>query len=301
MQGSVTLSRRLPPLNSLKCFEAAGRLLSFTRAADELNVTQAAVSHQIKIIEEYIGTPLFVRFGRNLALSEEGSELLPVVARAFAQVAGAVDAVRDKQPKVRIRLPPSFAANWLSPRLHLFRAGYPDIELSFYHGNTPVDFDTEDLDLAVTYGNGDWGDVKVSRLLTLSFFPVCCPGFMTNDKPLTDIENLRYYTLLHDSSCEYWSEWLKLTALDEINPNRGILIDDTNVLTKTVIDGQGVAMGSEAFVQEHLVSGRLVKPFDIELRTKLAYYLVCPTSRPMNHSVNAFMEWLITEGEEAAA
>ncbi len=290
------MSRRLPPLNSLKCFEAAGRLLSFTRAAKELNVTQAAVSHQIKVIEEYLGVSLFIRYPRKLVLSEQGKALLPDIIEAFDRVSIAIGAV-SKEPSsnmISVRLAPSFAARWLSPRLKYFWLQYPEIDLCLYHAHPPVDFEREEIDIAVTYGKGDWAGVVADPLLSLDFFPVCSPAFMQNDKPLTDIENLRYYSLLHDASYECWNEWLKLARLTNINANKGTIIDDTNVLIQAAIDGQGIALGSTTFVEEYLENGKLVKPFEVVLRNEFAYYIVCPQKHLQNPAVKAFKEWLLS-------
>lgn len=290
------MGRQLPPLNSLKSFEAAGRLLSFTAAAGELNVTQAAISHQIKVIEEYLGVPLFNRYPRRLTLTEQGRALLPEVIEAFDRVSQAVAAI-NRQPysnDLSVRLAPSFAAKWLSPRLKYFWLQYPEVDLRLYHAHAAVDFEREDIDIAVTYGKGDWSGVVVDKLLSLDFFPVCSPSFLTNDKPLTDIRNLRYYALLHDANYECWQEWLALAGIDDIAANRGTIIDDTNVLIQAAIDGQGIALGSTTFVEDLLESGRLVKPFEVTLVNEFAYFVVYPEKHLQNPAVRAFKEWLLS-------
>jgi len=290
------MKRRLPPLNSLKCFEAAGRLLSFTQAAQELNVTQAAVSHQIKVIEEFLGIDLFIRYPRRLALTEQGKALLPEVMEAFDKVSSAVRALQKTQSShvISVRLAPSFAAKWLSPRLKYFWQQYPGIDLQLYHAHPSVDFNREDIDIAVTYGKGDWPGVVSEPLLSLDFFPVCTPAFLSNDKPLTDINNLKYYTLLHDADYQIWGAWFKLAGLQDIETRRGTIIDDTNVLVQAAVDGQGVALGSTTFVDDLLESGRLVKPFDITLQNDSAYHVVCPKSHLEKPAVKAFRDWLLS-------
>jgi len=290
------MARRLPPLNSLKCFEAAGRLLSFTRAAQELNVTQAAVSHQIKLLENDLAVELFIRYPRRLALTEQGKALLPEVMEAFDKVSSAVRALQRTQSSqaISVRLAPSFAAKWLSPRLKYFWQHNPGIDLQLYHAHPPVDFSREDIDIAVTYGSGDWPGLISEALLSLDFFPVCTPAFLDNDKPLTDINNLRYYTLLHDADYQIWSDWFKLAGLDDIDTRRGTIIDDTNVLMQAAVDGQGVALGSTTFVDELLESGRLVKPFDLTLKNDSAYHVVCPKSHLEKPAVKAFRDWLLS-------
>lgn len=289
------MARQLPPLNSLKNFEAVGRLLSFTRAAKELNVTQAAVSHQVKVIEEYLGVALFERYPRQLALTEQGKALLPEVIEAFDKMSTAIGTVQ-KEPSnnmVSVRLAPSFAAKWLSPRLKYFWLQYPEIDLCLYHAHPSVDFDREDIDIAVTYGKGNWPGVKSDLLLSLDFFPVCTPAFMSNDKPLSDINNFKYYTLLHDANYECWADWIKLAGIGEVNSSKGTIIDDTNVLIQAAVDGQGIAMGSTTFVQDLLDAGKLIKPFDITLVNEFAYYIVYPQAHLKNPSVKAFKNWLI--------
>ena len=294
------MPRRLPPLNSLKSFEAAGRLLSFTRAANELNVTQAAVSHQIKLIEDFLGLSLFIRYPRQLALTEQGRSLLPEVIEAFDKVSNAIGAISQEPSSkvISVRLAPSFAAKWLSPRLKYFWLQHPEIDLCLYHAHPAVEFDREQIDIAVTYGKGDWPGVVADPILSLDFYPVCTPAFMSNDRPLSNINNLRYYSLLHDANYECWSDWLKLAGLQQINANKGTIIDDTNVLIQAAVDGQGVALGSSAFVQDLLDSGRLIKPFDITLVNEFAYYVVCPEAHLKNPSVQAFKDWLLDLGDD---
>jgi len=294
------MSRRLPPLNSLKSFEAAGRLLSFTRAAHELNVTQAAVSHQIKLIEGFLDVTLFVRTPRKLVLTEQGRALLPDIIEAFDKLSNAIGAVRQEPSSkmISVRLAPSFAAKWLSPRLKYFWLQHPEIDLCLYHAHLAVEFDREEIDIAVTYGKGDWPGVVADPILSLDFYPVCTPAFMANDRPLSNIDNLRYYSLLHDANYECWSDWLKLAKIEDINANKGTIIDDTNVLIQAAVDGQGVALGSTTFVQDLLDSGKLVKPFDITLVNEFAYYVVCPEAHLENPSVQAFKNWLLALTEK---
>ncbi len=291
------MQRRLPPLNSMKCFEAAGRLLSFTDAAKELNVTQAAISHQIKVIEEFLDVPLFNRYPRRIVLTEQGKALLPTVTEVFDKLSIAVESISEEQSSnmVNVRLAPSFAAKWLSPRLKYFWKKHPEINVNLYHAHPAVDFEREDVDIAVTYGRGKWSNVISEPLLSLDFFPVCCPRFMENDKPLTDIDNLRYYTFLHDANYECWAEWIVLAGVDDIVSNKGTIIDDTNVLIQAAIDGQGVALGSAVFVEDHLKSGRLIKPFDITLQNDFAYHVVSTEQKLLNPAVQAFKDWLLNQ------
>ena len=146
------------------------------------------------------------------------------------------------------------------------------------------------IDVAVTYGNGDWPDVVADPVLSLDFFPVCCPAYMDGESALTDPADLRNYTLLHDADYKNWSDWLSLAGLDDIDPERGTIMDDTNVLTQAAIDGLGVALGSTSFVKDHLESGRLVKPFELTLEHEFAYFVVCPQEHLNEPTVRAFKE-----------
>lgn len=290
---------RLPPLTSLRAFEAAGRHLSFTKAAAELAVTQAAISHQVKALETHLGVALFTRLPRKLELTKEGSTLLPVVSACFNQISDSVAGLKQDTAGsvITVRLAPSFAAKWLSPRLEDFRRQHPDIDLALKHSNAPVDFAREDIDLAVTYGKGDWPGVAADPVLILDFFPVCCPAFMEGDHPLTRPDSLRYYALLHDADYRNWTDWLELAGLDDIDPKRGTVVDDTNVLIQAAIDGLGIALGSTSFVKDHLDAGRLVKPFDPVLYSDFAYHVVCPKEHLERSEVRAFKEWLLTQAD----
>jgi LysR family glycine cleavage system transcriptional activator len=291
------MARKLPSLHSLRAFEAAARHLSFTRAADELFVTQAAISHQVRGLEDYLGHSLFKRLPRNLTLTDQGAALMPVLADAFDDMANAI--VSLKQEKVgsllNVRLASSFAAKWLSPRLKEFRRLHPEIDLCLFHAHNAVDFEREDIDLAVTYGRGDWKGVESTALITLDFFPVASPTWLANNGPLTTPEQLLNVTLLHDTSPYYWNGWLRQAGVKGINSQRGITIDDTNVLIQAAIDGQGVTLGSTLFVEDHLASGRLVTVFDEVLITDYSYYVVCPKAHLQRADVRAFKDWLLAQ------
>lgn len=295
MYGIEAMPRHLPPMTSLKAFEAAGRHLSFTIAARELGVTQAAVSHQIKSLEEQLGAPLFKRLPRKLELTAAGSRLLRSASTAFDEISNALAAI-DSNADTRslvVRLPPTFAARWLLPRLKSFSTQHPEIDLRITHSNLPVDFAVEDIDLAITWGDGKWTGVDAQPVLQLDFFPVCAPDYQRADAPLTDLNNLAHYSLLHDAGYDNWQAWLDAAGVKDINVRRGTVIDDTNVLIRAAIDGQGIALCSSTFIEEHLDSGRLIRPFEQTLHTDLAYYAVCPDSHLRRPPVHAFRSWLI--------
>jgi LysR family glycine cleavage system transcriptional activator len=289
--------RRVPSLNSLRSFEAAGRNLSITRAAEELAVTQAAVSHQVKALENHLGVKLFRRLPRQLILTAAGDQLLPVVSESLDRISQTVEAIRKNAcvESLTVRLAPSFAAKWLSPKLGSFVSAHPAISLAFKHSNEPTDFERTDIDLAITYGHGQWRDLVVEKILSLDFFPVCAPGYVRDAHPLTDIDNLRHYTLLHDASYDNWAAWLNLAGAGLVDARHGTILDDTNVLIQAALDGQGIALGSGIFVADLLESGRLVRLFDVALEDNYAYYIVCPESHLQRPAVSAFRQWILAE------
>lgn len=295
----MPVHRRLPPLTSLRAFEAAGRHLSFTRAAEELTVTQAAISHQVKALEEHLGVALFLRLPRQLELTKAGKILLPVVRDAFDRIGASVTQLNKDvaSSALTVKLAPSFAAKWLSPRLDDFRRKHPKIDLSLTLANEPADFQRQAVDIAITYGKGDWRGVVSERILSIDFFPVCSPQLMNGDNPITTPEDLAACTLLHDTDHVAWSDWLELAGIENVDAQRGTVVDDTNVLMQAAIDGLGVALGSEHFVADRLASGRLVKPFDITLHSDYAYYVVCPKKNLRRPEVAEFQAWLMEQSK----
>ena len=293
------MQRRLPPLTSLRAFEAAGRHLSFTAAAAELGVTQAAISHQVKALEAYLGNPLFVRLPRKLELTPAAATLLPVLQDSFDAIRRTVDELMrdEEQASITVAVAPSFAARWLSPRLDDFMRRYPQFELDLKHSNGPVDFATQAIDVAVTYGRGDWPGVVCERILEIDFFPVCAPAYLQGSDALTEPDKLGRHTLLHDSDRRNWKAWLTLAGAGGVDGSRGPVVDDTNVLIKAAVDGIGIALGSMHFVRDHLEDGRLVRPFETTLTSEFAYYVVCPNAQLKRPKVHAFWSWLVAQAE----
>ncbi|KAB2825203.1 transcriptional regulator GcvA [Aliivibrio finisterrensis] len=291
------MSRRLPPLNSLRVFEAAARHLSFTRAAEELFVTQAAVSHQIKALEEFLGLKLFRRRNRSLLLTEEGQSYFLDIKEIFSSLSEATDKVLERSAKgaLTISLPPSFAIQWLVPRLSDFNNQEPDIDVRI----KAVDMDegslTEDVDVAIYYGRGNWPGLRVELLYQEQLLPLCSPQVLLNEKPLATIDDLRFHTLLHDTSRKDWKLFVKQFELAGMNVNHGPIFSHSTMVLQAAAHGQGIALGNNVLAQPELDAGRLVAPFEEVLISKNAFYLVCSEKQADTGRIATFREWILSK------
>ena len=292
-------NRRIPPLNALKDFEAAARHLSFTLAAAELNVTQAAVSHQVKSLEEYLQVPLFRRLTRKLVLTEEGRRLLPSLTSAFDEMERAVRALERSRntPVLNVTVTPAFSSKWLVSRLGRFWSAHPEIDVRLHHSIQTADFERDEVDIGVRSGKGDWTGLVSERLLTIDLVPVCSPELLEGKPGLKVPADLKYHTLLHEDDYSAWIQWLSMAGVKDIDPCRGPLIDDPNVLLSAAADGRGVAMGSRSLVEGDLASGRLVQPFDLTVETPIAYHVVYRPGALKQAKVKAFRDFLMEEAK----
>ena len=290
------MTLRLPPLTALRAFEAAGRHLNFTRAAEELHVTQAAVSHQIKLLERHLGQALFRRAGRTLALTGPGRALLPALGEAFGRIAEAVEGLgaAERDSALSVTLRPYFAMKWLAPRLGRFWQACPRIALGLHHSIEAVDFAREDVDLAVLWGRGDWPGVAAEVLLGGALAPVCSPALLEGPRALESVGDLRHHNLLHEETRELWTRWLAAAGAEDVVAAHDTIVDDTNVRLEAAVDGQGVALGWIPLLGEELASGRLVRPFAPALEG-YAYYVVTPPGGLARPKVRAFRDWLFEE------
>lgn len=299
------MSRRLPPLNSLRAFEAAARHGSFARAADELAVTPAAVSQQIRLLEADLAIDLFRRLPRGLVVTEAAKRALPELGKGFAHLARAVEDVRGGSlagPLI-VSAIPSFATLWLVPRLGGFIASYPDIEVTVRGELRNVDFAREDVDLGIRYGKGIYPGLDTRLLLTEEVFPVCAPSLLSGPKPLRRIDDLRHHTLLHDRQLSgeepslYWQHWLRHAGATGFDGDRGPGFTDYTMIIEACRGGMGVALGRSGLCADDLGSGRLVRPFTQSRPADYAYYDVVPDGHVANPRVRVFRAWL----EEEAA
>ncbi len=289
---------RLPPLKPLPAFEAAARLLSFTEAAEELYVTQAAISHQIKQLEDALGVRLFRRLNRALLLTEEGQAFATAVRQSLAQIAAAADRVKrqDATGALNVSCLPSFASAWLVPRLAKFRALHPEIDIRLAADYELTDFTVEDIDLAIRWGTGGYDDLHEIRLMTEEVFPVCSPRLLQDpNRPLVSPSDLQYHTLLHDDIRTDWRVWLKAAQVEGVNPDKGPRYNFSNLVLQAAIAGEGVALGRSAIAHDALEQGLLVKPFDFSIPSDYAYWIVCPKDRADHPKIRAFTAWLLDE------
>jgi len=299
--------RRLPPLNALRAFEAAARLGSFSRAAEELHVTPAAISHQVKGLEEFLGVALFVRLARGLRLTDEGRAFLPELTRGFDHLARAGERLRDRgiEGLLTVSVVPSFAQRWLIPRLPGFRALYPDIDIRFELTPKLADFIDDGVDVGVRYGFGSYPGLRSLRFLEEDVVPVCNPTLLSGPRPLRQWEDLRTHTLIHGytdlipEAWISWAPWLKWARVSGIEPTRGLHFNDGAVALQAAVDGLGVAIGRTALVSNDLRDGRLVEPFPGARRpADFAYYVVAPEATADQPKVRAFMDWVVETGTQ---
>ena len=296
------MARGIPPLKALPVFEAAARHLSFTLAAEELHVTQAAISHQVKGLEDWLGVALFHRYNRRLALTESGQAYQPPIREALDLIVRATERVasRDETGVLTVSVLASFAATWLLPRLKLFRAAHPEIDVRIDAEDGLIDFVNDDADIAIRYGHGDYPGLRTDRFLTEDIFPVCSPRLLEGAHPLRRPEDLRHHTLLHDYKRDDWTRWLLAAGVDGIDPTRGPSFNFANLVLDAAIAGDGVALGRSAIAAQALADGRLIKPFDVSLPTAFAYYVVAPEATADRPKVMAFREWLLAEAKKSA-
>ena len=288
----------LPSLNGLRAFEASARLLSFTLAAAELNVTQAAISHQIKRLEEQLNVQLFVRQNRALLLTRAAQDYLPAVRAAFEDLRRATERLvrPERQRVLTVSTIPSLAAKWLVPRLINFQEAYPDIEVRISTSMREVDLRGEGIDLAIRHGKGDWPGLRADWLMDEDWFPVCSPALLAGNRPLRRPADLADHTLIHvEHYKQAWSLWLAAAgAPAEIAERRGLTFDLIMVALQAAIDGVGVALAGTSFVEVDIAAGRLVAPFDMALPHKEGgFYVVAPEETADQPAITLFRAWLL--------
>jgi LysR family transcriptional regulator, glycine cleavage system transcriptional activator len=311
------MASRLPPLNALKAFEAAARHLSVKKAAIELNVTPAAVSHQIRTLEEYLGIQLFHRYNRALELTDAARASLPKLREGFECLAQAVERLRAHQSGglLTVSAAPSFAARWLMPRLHRFIAAHPEVDVRVSARMRRVSVDgkgdvaeratveawLEDSDIALLYGRGNYPGLKVDKLLDLTVTPICSPKLLEGEHALKQPEDLAHHMLLHDDTGDlydneaFWGVWLKAAGLPDMDTKRGPHFSHAVLALEAALDAVGVVTTMPVLAAEELKAGRLVTPFNLHVPLVSAYYLVCEEGAASRPAVSLFRDWLLEE------
>lgn len=297
--------RHIPGLQSLKAFDASARHLSFTKAAQELNVTPAAVSHQIKELEEAIGVPLFQRTSRHMQLTRQGLILKPAIADALDGLTKALQRIRqtDNPKQVRVTASPSIAAKWLVPRIDRFLDSVPGADVRIDVSSSVLDFDRDDVDVAIRFGDGNYPGLQVDKMFHDVLFPVCSPAMLQRGKPLREPRDLLQHTLIH---LEYeaqgavwpnWRMWMLAAGVKDFNDTRGLHFSQTSLAIQAAIDGHGIALGDSTLVGDDIAAGRLVKPFELSLRSpaQFAYHLITLRDLAGRPMTKAFRDWIIAE------
>jgi LysR family glycine cleavage system transcriptional activator len=314
------MSGRLPPLNALKAFESAARHMSLKRAAQELSVTPAAISHQVKALEDYLGVKLFRRLNRALELTATARAALPKLRDGFDSLAQAVAAMRPQTDsgQVTVSAAPSFATRWLMPRLHRFFASHPEIDVRVsarmrlvarsgqdsVAERTTIDNWLEESDLAILYGHGDYPGVRVDKLLALTIAPICSPRLVHGENPLQRPQDLSHHTLLHDDTgtlydgVAFWDVWLRAAGVSDVDASRGSHFSHAVLALEAASDALGVVATFPLLAAAGLAAGRLILPFELQVPLQSAYYLVCSETAELRPAVAAFRDWLLAEAAQ---
>ncbi len=294
--------RRLPPLNALRAFEAAARHLNFSRAADELAVTPGAVSQQIQNLEDYVGASLFKRTPKGLLLTDAAQTALPALREAFdrlAEAASLLTAAVDGR-RLTVSVAPSFAAKWLVPRLGLFEAAHPQVDVWLSADMEVVDFALGEIDLAIRYGAGRYPGLEVVKLMSETVIPVTSPDYLEAN-PVHAPVDLGHHVLLHDGSpdaddsCPDWSMWLAARGIKGVDGTRGPRFNQSSLVIEAAAAGRGVALAKRALAQADLDAGRLVAPIQDATAVDFAYFVVHPKAKGRLPQVKAFVSWITAQ------
>lgn len=297
------MPKGLPPLNALRAFEAAGRHLSVTKAADELHVTAAAVSHQVKTLEEYLEVRLFRRSGNTLLLTDAGQACLPGLRAGFAELERAIDVLRehDRGGPLCLSVAPVFASRWLIPRLEAFHVAQPDIDVRISTTLSLADFERDGIDAAVRLGRGRYPGLAAHRLFGESVVPMCSPALVRGEHPLASPADLRHHVLLHfdwpatEQVTPDWAAWSSAIGVPGLDASRGPRFTQPDYAMQAATEGAGVVLGWRSLAEADLASGRLVIPFDLPLPMDVAFYLVYPEASAERAKLVRFREWLLRE------
>ena len=299
------MNDNLPPLSALRAFEAAARHTSFSKAAEELFVTPAAISHQIHALEQDLGVRLFHRLNRSIELSASGRVLLPGLVEAFAEIRASVRRLRahNDTGSLTMTASPSFAAKWLVLRLHRLQERCAEIDVRISATDEVVDLTKGDFDIAIRYGSGHYPGLDVELLFTNEVFPACGPQLLAKGPPLRTPDDLRHHALIHDQAIERdplvptWPMWLKAAGVKDVPPTAGLSFNNMSLALDAAIAGHGVVLAYSTIAAADIAAGRLVRLFSLALPDQFAYYIVTALGALERPKVRAFRDWLREEAD----
>ncbi len=294
-------------LNALRAFEAAARLLSFAAAASELHVTPSAISQQIRSLEDYLEMPLFFRSKVGITLTPQARDAYPTIRDGLEQLARGFERLRFSQHDrlVTLTVPPSFAAQWLLPRIDRFRQLHPDLEIRLDASDQLADFEAQGIDIGVRYGLGGYPGLASDKLFAERLVPVCSPKLLRCAEQ-ADEAWLARMTLIHDTTSEFdptfptWKQWLQARGMDNVDATRGLRINSSLLAIQAAIDGQGIALARTVIAERDVQAGRLITPLPQTQRTRCAYYVVHLPQALAHRKVQAVRDWLFAEAGSAA-
>ena len=290
---------RLPPLNALKAFEAAARHESFTRAAEELCVTQGAVSHQVKALEAELAIKLFNRERQRLIITEAGRDYLAVVRDALDRIAVGTERLLHRQSAgvLTVSTSPDFAAKWLVHRLGHFAEAHAGIDLRVSATMHHVYFAREDVDMAVRHGDDNWPGLDAVQLSAEQLFAICSPKLMSGRR-LARPADIVKFPLIHLDSRADWTKWLRVAGISDDNVRHGPVLNRASMVIDAAINGQGIALARTTLAAWDLINGRLVRPFAEALRLSKTYWIVCPKATSNVPKIVTFRDWLLAEAAQ---
>ena len=301
------MKRKLPPFTAVRAFEAAARHQSFKLAAEELHLTQSAISHQVKGLEEFLGVALFRRNGHGVELTPSGSHYVSDVSRALDRLSASTEHIAGVHAAglLKLRTTPAFASRWLMPRMSALRAAHPEIDVEVTTTTDPMHFPDDDTDVLIQYGTAPDDGLHIVPFLSSTRIPVCSPAFLKTNPGIRTPGDLARVTVLRDVVSDEWEAWLARAGATTARLN-GPRLAHCELTLRAAEEGQGVALGYIALIRRELTQGKLVKLFDIETEPKVIYAITCREARANHPRIAAFRNWVMIEaakddGEAAAA
>jgi LysR family glycine cleavage system transcriptional activator len=291
------MARKLPPLNALPSFEAAARLLNFSKAAEELSITPGAISRAIKHLEDQLNVMLFERGTRSVRLTVVGEPYARAVREVLEQLAAAtaLATARRSDSTLNVSTSDGFAGRWLVPRLYRFHRAHSEIDVRVSTTGKLTNFLGDGIDIAIRYGAGSYPGLTSEFLTDEEVFPVCSPKLLKGAHPLRKPEDLKHHTLIRDAYPIDWAAWLASAGVKGVNARRGLTFDSYTFAVEAAVQGEGVVLGRTMLVADDLAAGRLVRPFKHTLKAVSSFYVVYPPDAIRQRKVKAFRDWLFSE------